>query len=130
MSKRTCFIFQPIFPHFFRYIGRPEGPDTDIVASSGSVTAISSIVFLIDISWRSYATTLMVELGLFSSLGRYKSVTTCFSIFCPLAGSAEVSVGLHCRCKIVISMFLHLAATSSSFMFASFAFLRLLEQLE
>ena len=38
LSKRTCFIFQLIFPHFFLYTGWPEGPETDIVASSDSVS--------------------------------------------------------------------------------------------
>ena len=38
ISKTTCFILQPIFPHFFRYIGWPEGPETDIVGSSDSVS--------------------------------------------------------------------------------------------
>jgi len=42
MSKRTCFIFQPIFPYFFRYIAWPE---TDIVASSDSVNHLIYRVF-------------------------------------------------------------------------------------
>ena len=36
MLKRTCFVFQLIFPHFSWYIGWPEGSETDIVASSDS----------------------------------------------------------------------------------------------
>jgi len=43
-------------------------------------SAISSIVFLADTSWRSSATALLVKLGLFSWLRRSKSVTTCSSI--------------------------------------------------
>jgi len=45
MSKRICFIFQPIFPHFFQYIGRPKGPDTHIVASSDSISYLIYRVF-------------------------------------------------------------------------------------
>jgi len=26
-QKKTCFIFQPIIPHFFRYSGWPDGPE-------------------------------------------------------------------------------------------------------
>jgi len=54
-------------------------------------SVVSSIVFFVYTSWRSSATVLLVELGLFSSLRRSKSVTTCSSIFCPLTGSAEMS---------------------------------------
>ena len=53
--------------------------------------ATSSVVFFDDTSWRSSATALLVKLDLFSSLRRSKSVTICSSIFCPLAGSAEIS---------------------------------------
>jgi len=45
MSKRTCFIFQPIFPHFFQYIGWPEGLEIDIVASSDSASHLIYRVF-------------------------------------------------------------------------------------
>jgi len=45
MSKRTCFIFQPIFPHLFQYIGWPEGTETDIVASSDSFSHLIYRVF-------------------------------------------------------------------------------------
>ena len=93
-------------------------------------SAISPVVFFDDTSWRSPATALLVKLGLFSSLLRSKSVTTCSSIFCPLYRfRRNVSAAIHCHCKIVTWMFLDLAATSSSLIFASFAFLRLLEPL-
>ena len=75
----------------------------------------SSIVFIDDTSWRSSAVPL-VKLGLLSSLRRSTSVTTCYSIFCHLAGSA----GLHCHSKIATWMFLDVAATSSSLIFACF----------
>jgi len=45
MSETTCFIFQPIFQHFFRYIVWPEGPETDIVASSDSISHLIHRVF-------------------------------------------------------------------------------------
>jgi len=45
MSKRVCFIFQAIFSKIFRYIGRPEGPETDIIASSDSVSHLIHRVF-------------------------------------------------------------------------------------
>jgi len=45
MSKRTCFIFQSIFLHFFQYTGWPEGPETDIVASSDSISHLIYCVF-------------------------------------------------------------------------------------
>ena len=65
-------------------------------------SAISSIVFFDDTSWRSSATALLVKLSLFSSWRRSKSVTTCSSIFCPLNRfRRNVSAGLHCFCKIV-----------------------------
>ena len=81
MSKRTCIIFQQIFPHFFRVYWLARGPETDIVASSDSVTHHIYRVFD-DTSWGSSATALQVKLGLFSSLCKSKSVTTCSSIFC------------------------------------------------
>ena len=56
------------------------------------MSAISSIAFFDDTSWRSSATALLVTLDLFSSLCASKSVTTCSSIFCPLTGSAEISL--------------------------------------
>ena len=84
MSKRTCFIFQPIFPHFSGILAdqRVQRPISlpQVIAS-----AISSIVFFDYTSWRSSATALLVELGLFSSLHRSKSVTTYSSIFCRLS---------------------------------------------
>ena len=46
-------------------------------------SVILSILFFDDTSWRSSATALLVELGLFSSLRKSKPVT-CSSIFCPL----------------------------------------------
>jgi len=49
------------------------------------------IAFFDDTSWRSSATALLVKLGLFSSLRRSKSVTTCSRIFYPLTVSAEMS---------------------------------------
>jgi len=47
MSKSTCFIFQPTFPHFFRYISWPE---TDTL-SPAIASDISSIVVFDDTSW-------------------------------------------------------------------------------
>jgi len=44
MSKRTYVIFQPIFLHFFWYIIRLE-LETDIVASSDSVSILSIVLF-------------------------------------------------------------------------------------
>jgi len=129
MSKRTCFIFQSIFPHFFRYICWREGSETDIVHSSDSVRHLI-YRFFDDTSLRSSATTLLVELGLFSSLRRSKSVTTCSSIFCPLTRSAEMSpLDFTATVKWSLACFLTWLATSSSLVFASFAFLRLLEPL-
>jgi len=43
--KKNYFIFQPIFPHLFRYTGWPEGPETDIVASSDNVSHLIYRVF-------------------------------------------------------------------------------------
>ena len=43
--NRTCFIFQPLFPHFFRHIGWPEGQETDIFASSDSLSHLIYRVF-------------------------------------------------------------------------------------
>ena len=54
-------------------------------------SATSSVVFFDYTSWRSSATALLVELGLFSSLCRSTSITTCSSIFCQLTDSAEMS---------------------------------------
>ena len=45
MLIRTCFIFQPIFLQFFWYIDWPENPETDIVASSDSVSNLIYRVF-------------------------------------------------------------------------------------
>ena len=90
MSKRTCFMFQPIFQYFFRYTGWPEGPETDIVASDDRVSHLICRVFDYT-SWRSSALLGLFLLGLFTSLRRPKSVTTCSSIFCPFTGSAEMS---------------------------------------
>jgi len=82
MSKRTCFIFQAIFPHFFPCIGWPEGPEIDIVTCSDSVSLLIWLVFRwYKLMFFSYC------ICLFSSLRRSKSVTTCFSIFCPLTSS-------------------------------------------
>ena len=38
MSTRTCFIFQLIFPNFFQVYWLARGPETNIVASSDSVS--------------------------------------------------------------------------------------------
>jgi len=84
MSKRTCFIFQPIFPHFSGILA-DQSAQRPISLPQVIPSAISSIVFLDDTSWRSSATVLLVELGLFSFLHRSKSVTTCSSIFCRLS---------------------------------------------
>jgi len=43
--KRNCFSFQPVFPHFFRYIGWPESPETNIVTSRDSVSHLISPAF-------------------------------------------------------------------------------------
>jgi len=90
MSKRTCFIFQPTFSHFFRYIGWPVG-QRPISSSPVIASATSPIVFFDDNSWRSSATAPLVKLGLFSSLRRSQSIIKCSSIFCPLTDSAEMS---------------------------------------
>jgi len=81
MSKRTCFIFQPIFPHFSGILAGQRA-QRSIWLPPVIASAISFTVFFDDTSWRS-ATALLVKLGLFSSLRRSKSVTTCSSIFCP-----------------------------------------------
>jgi len=97
MPKRACIIFQPIFSYFFRYIVWPEGPwallslQKPISLLPVIASAILSIVFLDNSPWRSTATALLVNLGLFSLLRRSKSVTTCSSTFCPFTGSPEVS---------------------------------------
>jgi len=84
IPKRTCFIFQPIFPYFS---GILAGQKTQRPISLPQViaSAISSIALFYYTSWRSSATAPLVELGLFSSLHRSKSVTTCSSIFCRLS---------------------------------------------
>ena len=62
-------------------------------------SAISSIVFFDNTFWRSSATALLVKLGLFSSLRRSKSVTTCSSIFCPQQMVLEFSIFWTCSIK-------------------------------
>ena len=68
MSKRSCFIFQPIFPHFFGILAgqRARRPISfpPVIAS-----AISSLVFFRDATWTSI-TALLLGLGQFSSLHR------------------------------------------------------------
>jgi len=81
--KKKLFHTSTNIPAFFQYIGWPEGPETDIVASSDSVSHFISACFSMIHTWRVSATALLVELGLFSSLHRSKFVTTCSSIFCP-----------------------------------------------
>jgi len=90
MSKRTCFIFQPMFPLFSGILaGQRAQKQTLLPPLIGS--DISSVVFFDDTSWRSSAAVLLVKLCLFSSLRRSKFITTCYSIFCPLTSSAEMS---------------------------------------
>jgi len=81
MSKRTCFIFQPIFPHFSGILaGQTDRRPISLPPVIASV--FSSIVFFDDTSLCS-STTALLALGLFSSLRRFKSITTCSSILCP-----------------------------------------------
>ena len=88
--KKNLFHISTNIPAFFRYIGWPVDPETNTLPPV-MASAISSIVFFDDTFWSSSAAALLVKLGLFSSLRTFKSVTTCSSIFCPLAGSAEMS---------------------------------------
>jgi len=84
-AKKNLFHMSTNIPTFFQYIGWPEGPEIPAVIAS----AISSILFFNDTSWRSYATTLLVKLGLFLSLRRPNSVTTCFRFSVPLQVSQK-----------------------------------------
>ena len=122
MSKRACFIFQPIFPHFFGILAghRAQRP---ISLPPVAVPAISSIAFFGDTTWRSSATALLAKLGLFH---RYVDLSQCHNTFFDFLPSYKFrrnfSTGLHCHCKIVTWMFLALTAIYSSLIFASFAF--------
>jgi len=45
ISERTRFVFQPILPHSFRYSCWPDGPETDSIGSSDSVSHLIRRVF-------------------------------------------------------------------------------------
>jgi len=129
MPKRTCFIFQPIFPHFSGILAghRAQRP---ISLPAVTASAISSIVFFNNTTWHFSATTPLVKLSQFY---RYEDLSLSQHVFdfpSPYRFRRNVSAGLHCQCKIVTWIFLDLVATSSSLVFASFAFLRLSEPLE
>ena len=125
MAKRTCFIFQPIFPLFSGILAYQRPISLSPVIAS----TISSIVFFDDTSWSSSASGAapLVKLSLFSSLRRFYVCTNMsFDFLSSYSFRRKVSARLHCHCKIVTWMFLDLAATSSSFIFAScfFTFFR------
>ena len=89
--KKNLFYISTNIPAFLSDILAGQRARRPISLPPVIASAISSIVFFGYTSWRSSATALLVEFGLFSSLRRSKSVTTCSSMFCPLVGSAEMS---------------------------------------
>jgi len=44
--KKNLFYISINIPAFFRFIGWPEGPETDIVTSSDSVSVITSLFYI------------------------------------------------------------------------------------
>jgi len=82
----------------------------------------SSIVFFDDTPWRSSAAAPLVILRLLSLLRRLDLNSTKFDFLSFYRFRRNTSAGLNCHCKIVTWIFLDLAATSSSLIFASFTF--------
>ena len=87
---KNLFHISTNIPAFFPVCWLARGPRA-ISLPPVIASAISSNVFINCKSWRSSATALLGKQGLFSSLRKSKSVTTCSSIFCLLTGSAEMS---------------------------------------
>ena len=81
--KKNLLHISTNIPAFFSGILAGQRTQRPISLPPLIASAISSIVFFDDTSWRSSATAQLVILGLFSWLRRSKSVRTCSSIFCP-----------------------------------------------